>query len=242
MERSVLLDLFGCLVINDISTHDWQPYYQLITISQTILSNIDTRYSRFVIHTQAERSLKFKLSSFRGNIMEIKKNINLNIKKTVENSVSGNDEFHFFVDELTSADYMPTYAGKADEKYEFNEMGDEFFEFLARKANEDGIYIRLVYATASETDGEAVFELEYGGAKDEYRTRDIDDVLAFEFADFGIKVKGSEVTFGATIEGGCGHTPYFAEFGSNKASEKFISLENPLNKRIISIMEEMIYD
>ena len=129
-----------------------------------------------------------------------------------------------------------------DEKYEFNEMGDEFFEFLARKANEDGIYIRLVYATASETDGEAVFELEYGGAKDEYRTMDIDDVLVFEFADFGIKVKGSEVTFGATIEGGCGHTPYFAEFGSNNASDKFISLENPLNKRVISIMEEMIYD
>lgn len=174
--------------------------------------------------------------------MEIKRDINLNIRKTVENSVCGNDEFHFYVDELTSNDYMPTYAGKADEKYEFEEMNDEFFEFLTRKAEGDGIYIRLVYATASETDGEAVFNLEYGGAKEEFRTKDIDDVLAFEFADFGIKVKGSEVTFGATIDGGCCHTPYFAEFGSDKASEEFISLENPLNRRIISIMGGMIYD
>lgn len=172
--------------------------------------------------------------------MEIKKDINLDIKKTVERSVNGNDEFHFYVDELTSGNYMPTYAGRADEKYTFDAMDDEFFEFLARKANGDGIYIRLVYATASEINGEAVFELEYGGCREEFRTEDIDNVLAFEFADFGVKVKGNEVTFGATIEGGCGHTPYFAEFGSDKASEEFISLENPLNKRIIEIMEGMI--
>lgn len=174
--------------------------------------------------------------------MEIKRDINLNIKKTVENSVCGNEEFHFYVDELTSKDYMPTYAGMADEKYAFDELSDEFFEFLAQKADGDGIYIRLVYATASEMDGEAVFQLEYGGTREEYRTEDIDDVLVFEFADYGIKVKGSEVTFGATIEGGCGHTPYFAEFGSTKANEEFISLENPLNKRILLIMEGMIYD
>lgn len=41
---------------------------------------------------------------------------NINVRKTVENSVAGNEEFHFFVDELTSRDYMPTYAGMADEK------------------------------------------------------------------------------------------------------------------------------
>lgn len=174
--------------------------------------------------------------------MEIKRNINLSIKRTVENSVCGNEEFHFYVDELSSDNCMPTYAGMADEKYAFDEMGDEFFEFLARKAEGDGIYIRLVYATADEINGEAVFELEYGGTKEEYRTSDIDDVFVFEFADFGIKVKGSEVTFGATVDGGCAHTPYFAEFGSTKASENFISLENPLNKRIMSIMEGMIYD
>lgn len=172
--------------------------------------------------------------------MEIKRNINLNVKKTVENSVAGNEEFHFYVDELTKDNYMPTYAGRADEKYEFEEMDDEFFEFLNRKAAQDGIYIRLVYATAGETGGEAVFELEYGGKKEQFKTADIENVMVFEFADFGIKVKGCEVTFGATIEGGCGQTPYFAEFGSSKASEKFISHENPLNRRVIEIMEEMI--
>jgi hypothetical protein len=172
--------------------------------------------------------------------MGIKRNISVNVKRTVENSVAGNEEFHFYVDELTSNGYMPTYSGQADEKYKFDEMNEEFFEFLNRKANEDGIFIRLVFATASEIDGEAVFELEYGGNKEEFRTKDIDNVLIFEFADFGIKVKGCEVTFGATIEGGCGHTPYFAEFGSDKANEKFILPENPLNKRVLEIMEGMI--
>jgi len=171
--------------------------------------------------------------------MEIKRNCKIDIK-TVENSVAGRDEFHFYVDELTSNNYMPTYAGEADEKYSFDEMNEEFFEFLDKKANEDGIYIRLVYATASEINGEAVFELEYGGAKEEFRTNDVDDVLAFEFADFGIKVRGDEITFGATIDGGCGQTPYFAEFGSDRANESFISLENPLNARVLEIMEGMI--
>lgn len=172
--------------------------------------------------------------------MEIKKNCTINVKKTVENSVCGNDEFHFFVDELTSNNYMPTYAGMADEKYDFDEMNVNFFEFLNRKINEDGAYIRLVYATACKIDGDAVFELEYGGTSEKFKTSDIDKVLVFEFADFGIKVKGNEITFGATIDGDCCHTPYFAEFGSSKASEEFISLENPLNRRVIEIMREMI--
>lgn len=174
--------------------------------------------------------------------MEIKRNCNIDIKKTVENSVAGNDEFHFFVDELTSNNYMPTYAGEADEKYSFDEMNDEFFEFLSKKADGDGIYIRLVHASADEIDGVGVFCLEYGGRKREFRTDELDKVLVFEFADFGIKVKGSEVTFGATIDGGCGHTPYFAEFGSLKANREFISLDNPLNQFVIKIMEGMIYD
>lgn len=172
--------------------------------------------------------------------METKRNCNIDVKKTVKNSVCGNEEFHFFVDELASNDCMPTYAGKADEKYEFEDMDDEFFEFLNRKVGEDGIYIRLVYATACENNGEAIFELEYGDAKEEFRTMDIDCVLVFEFADFGVKVKENEITFGATVDGGCGQTPYFAEFGSDKANESFISLENPLNKRVLEIMERMI--
>lgn len=174
--------------------------------------------------------------------MEIKRNCNIDIKKTVENSVAGNEEFHFYVDELTSNNYMPTYAGEADEKYSFDEMNEEFFEFLSKKAEGDGIYIRLVHASADEIDGVGVFCLEYGGCKRQFRTDELDKVLVFEFADFGIKVKGSEVTLGATIEGGCGHTPYFAEFGSPKANREFMSMDNPLNQFVIKIMEGMIYD
>ena len=62
--------------------------------------------------------------------METNEKINLNVRKTVENSVAGNEDFHFYVDELTSRDYMPTYAGMADEKYGYDEMDDEFFEFV----------------------------------------------------------------------------------------------------------------
>ena len=174
--------------------------------------------------------------------MEIKRNLDLDIKKTVENSVAGKSDFHFHVDELSSGDFMPTYAGMADEKYGFEEMNDEFFEFLNRKAQEEGIYIRLVFVTACEINGEAVFRIEYGSKTEEFRTTDVDNILAFEFADFGIKVKGDEVTFGATVEGGCAQTPYFAEFGSKKSNEKFISPENPLNRRVIKIMEAMMYD
>lgn len=65
--------------------------------------------------------------------MQITRKANLNVRNTVEKSVCGNDEFHFFVDELTSRDYMPTYAGMADEKYAYDEMNDEFFEFLRKK-------------------------------------------------------------------------------------------------------------
>jgi len=172
--------------------------------------------------------------------METKGNINLNVRKTVENSVAGNEDFHFYVDELTSRDYMPTYAGMADEKYGYDEMDDEFFEFVERKASEDGIYIRLVFATGQMDNGEAVFHLEYGGSEREFRTSDVDNVLVFEFADFGVKVKGDELTFGATIDGGCGHTPYFAEFGSDKANDEFISTNNPLNQLVIEIMRGMI--
>lgn len=48
--------------------------------------------------------------------MEKTQKINVNVKKTVEHSVAGNSEFHFYVDELASNNSMPTYMGKADEK------------------------------------------------------------------------------------------------------------------------------
>ena len=47
--------------------------------------------------------------------MKITRKINLNVKETVERSVSGNSDFHFYVDELSSNNYMSTYSGMADE-------------------------------------------------------------------------------------------------------------------------------
>ena len=173
--------------------------------------------------------------------MEIERELNINVRRTVEKSVNGRDDFHFYVDELTSKDYMPTYAGLADEKYAFDEMNDEFFEFISKKIKGDGIYIRLVLACGIDSyGGEAVFDLEYGDKSETFRTRDLDNVLAFEFADFGVKVKNGTVTFGATVDGGCGHTPFFAEFGSAKANEEYLSLKNPLNQRVMEIMENFL--
>ena len=173
--------------------------------------------------------------------MQITRKINLNVKETVERSVSGNCDFHFYVDELSSNNYMPTYSGMADEKYKFDDMDDEFFQFLNKKASEDGIYIRLVFATCDNSNPEeAIFKLEYGGVSETFKTDDFDNILEFEFADFGVKVKGCEVTFGTTIEGGCGQTPYFAEFGSAKGNREYLSLKNPLNLHIIEILEKMI--
>jgi hypothetical protein len=173
--------------------------------------------------------------------METKRKINVNVKKTVENSVAGNSEFHFYVDELTSRDYMPTYAGMADEKYAFDEMNDEFFDFIERKIREDGVYIRLVHATGfNSTSDEAVFDIEYAGKEETFKTKELDKVLVFECADYGIKIKDGEVTFGTTVEGGCGHTPYFAEFGSEKGNEEYLSKDNPFNRYVLRIMEDMI--
>lgn len=173
--------------------------------------------------------------------MEIKRKININVRKTVEQSVCGRDDFHFYVDELTSTNYMPTYVGMADEKYTYDEMNDEFFKFIERKVSQDGVFIRLVFACGIDfEDGEAIFDLEYANTSETFKTRDLDKILDFEVADFGVKVRGSEVVFGATVNGGCGHTPYFAEFGSEKCCKEFLSLDNPLNKRIIKIMEGLI--
>lgn len=173
--------------------------------------------------------------------MEIRRDININVRRTVEKSVSRRSDFHFHVDELASGDYMPTYAGMADEKYSFDEMSDEFFKFLEDKIRQNGIYVRIVFACGIDSEGgEAVFDLEYGDKRETFATRDLDAIQLFEFADFGVKIMDGEVVFGATVDGGCGHTPYFAEFGSSKANRQFLSLENPLNRRVIKIMEEFI--
>ena len=166
--------------------------------------------------------------------------ININVPKTVENAVNGRDDFHFYVDELTSDDLMPTYAGRADEKYAFESMDDGFFEFLKTKIQENGIYIRMILATGNSTPDGVKFTLECGGDENTFMTNDDSNLLAFEFADFGIRVRKDEVTLGTTVDGGCCHTPYFAEFGSDRGNEQYLSLENPLNKFVVELLWNMI--
>lgn len=173
--------------------------------------------------------------------MSMTRKINVDLKKTVKNAVGKNEDFHFFVDELSKNDYMPTYAGMADEKYTFESMDDAFFEFLERKSHENGIYIRLIHATATRLTDGAAFNIEYGEKNKTVKVTDTSDVLVFDFADFGIKVLNDEVTFGTTVEGGCHHTPYFAGFGSGKGNDEYLSLENPFNLFVIQLIEEMIF-
>ena len=171
--------------------------------------------------------------------MNVTRKININVPETVKKAVAGREDFHFYIDELSANDYMPTYAGEADEKYTFESMDDSFFDFLSGKIDENGIYIRLILATGKSTPEGTVFTLECGNTEKTFRTDD-SNVLVFEFADFGIKVFRDEVTLGTTIDGGCGHTPYFAEFGSNKGNREYLSLDNPLNQFVMNLLLEMI--
>ena len=139
--------------------------------------------------------------------MKISEKININVPETVENAISGREDFHFYVDELTSNGYMPTYAGRADEKYSFESMDDSFFEFLDEKIAENGIYIRLILATGEMIPEGARFTLECGKNESTFITDDVSNLLVFEFADFGIRVCRGEVTLGTTVDGGCGHAP-----------------------------------
>jgi hypothetical protein len=164
----------------------------------------------------------------------------INVRETVEKAISNHPEFHFFVDELTPDDYMPTYAGVADEKYTYDRMDEEFFRFIERKIDSDGLYLRICYLTGECIDGEAVFTIEIAGEKKVFRTNDLDSVQVVEMADYGIKIKGDEVTFGTTVEGGCGQTPYFAEFGSKRGNETYLSKDNPLNKYIMVLMKDFL--
>ena len=79
------------------------------------------------------------------------------MRKTVEKAINNHPEFHFFVDELSANNYMPTYAGMADEKYTYEKMDDGFFEFIERKIRENGVYLRICYLTGEEIGSEAIF-------------------------------------------------------------------------------------
>lgn len=169
--------------------------------------------------------------------MKVTRKINLDVAKTVENAVCGREDFHFYVDELSSDNQMPTYSGRADEKYTFDEMDDSFFDFLLKKSKENGIYIRLIHATGRKTDTGSIFKLECGSRERTFVIHESVRVSVFEFADFGIKVLEDEVTFGATVEEG--NSTYFAEFVPG-GDDVFLSIENPLNQLIMASMCEMI--
>lgn len=173
--------------------------------------------------------------------MNITRKNNINVRKTVERAINNHPEFHFFVDELSADDSMPTYAGLADEKYTFSQMDEGFFDFLNRKIQSDGIYLRICYLVGEIIDGEAIFTIEIAGEIKIFKTNDLDSVFLVDMADYGIKIMGDEITFGATVEQ-YGKVPYFAEFASQCGSEKFLSLHNPLNMFIISLIEEFLKD
>ena len=171
--------------------------------------------------------------------MQIIRENNINIRKTVERAINNHPEFHFFVDELTADDYMPTYAGIADEKYTYDRMDKEFFDFIDRKIASQGLYLRICYLTGEVVDGEAIFTIEIGSEEKKFKTNDLDSVCLVDMADYGIKIKGDEIIFGATVDE-IGHTPFFAEFGSGKGKEKYLSLDNPLNRFILNLMDEFL--
>ena len=120
----------------------------------------------------------------------------INVRKTIENTVTVPDEFPFYVEELTSSDIMPTLLGLADKKYTYSEMDDEFFDFVSRKINENGIYIRLIHLIIKEINNDCItLEIERGSVKSTIRT-DINDLE--EVTDIGIKIHGDDITVGTT--------------------------------------------
>ena len=142
----------------------------------------------------------------------------INVRKTIENTVSVNDEFHFYVDELSANDEMPTYLGMADEKYSFDEMDDEFFDFVERKINENGIYIRLVHIIERSIKSNSVtLDVEAGSLK---KTVTVEKEISSEVIDYGIKVKGSEVFLGKTV---FDVRPHFSQIDENDFLAEIVS-------------------
>ncbi len=153
----------------------------------------------------------------------------IDIEKTFIKSVGENSDFHFYLDELAGNDSMPTYQGIADGKYSFDEIDDEFFSFIQSKISADGVFIRLVLASAKPSEGHTVFHLEYGDETSEFVGKD----RGYEFADYGVKVKGSDVVFGMAVVDGICNNPVFLEFESS-------DLSNPLNQMVLEIMKDFI--
>lgn len=120
----------------------------------------------------------------------------INVRKTIEKSVIVPDEFPFYIEELTASDEMPTLLGLADEKYSFDEMDDEFFDFVSRKINENGIYVRLIHLIEQNTENNFItFEIESGLTK---TTIKIPENTLDEVTDIGIKIHGDDIKIGKT--------------------------------------------
>lgn len=150
----------------------------------------------------------------------------IDIEKTIKNAVPVEDEFPFYVEELSANGEMPTLMGLADEKYSFGEMDDDFFEFIQRKVNENGVYIRLIHITEKRAvNGSISLEIEAGQCT---KTLEVSQETLYEVSDFGIKIEGDEITCGRTV------------FCENPRFEKLD--ENDFLSRLASeIIEDLIF-
>lgn len=134
----------------------------------------------------------------------------INVRKTIENTVTLKDELPFYIDELSANDEMPTYVGNADEKYTFDEMDDEFFDFVEKKINENGIYIRLVHVIETSIKSNCVtLDVEAGSLR---KTVTVEEEISSQVIDYGVKVKGSEVSLGRTV---FDERPHFSQIDEN---------------------------
>ena len=135
----------------------------------------------------------------------------INLRKTIENTVTVCDEFPFYVEELNASGEMPTLLGLADEKYSFSEMDDEFFEFVSRKADENGIYIRLIHIIEkSYDDSHITLEIETGLEKTTIKTQFTN---LNEVTDIGIKIQKNDITVGTTS---FSKRPHFEKIDENE--------------------------
>ena len=141
----------------------------------------------------------------------MRRNMKINVKKTIKHTVTVKDEFPFYVEELNASDEMPTLLGLADEKYSFSEMNDEFFDFVSRKINDNGIYVRLIHVIEKQSNEDCItFEIETGSTRTTITT--CDKGLG-EVTDIGIKIHGDDITVGTTS---FSKRPHFEKIDENQ--------------------------
>ena len=142
----------------------------------------------------------------------------INIRKTIENTVTVKDELPFYIDELSANDEMPTYMGAADEKYTFSEMDDDFFDFVEQKINDNGIYIRLVHIIETSIKSDCVtLNVEAGSL---VKTITVEEEISSQVIDYGIKVKGNEILLGRSV---FDKRPHFSKIDENDFLAKIVS-------------------